>query len=179
VDRTVSRLQWSNPTFPGYRSCWSRSSVPGGSAATKFDRSRLVESQNGKMPAPLGRNSLLCVHQGVPLPSSAVASDLISRSRWCRRRPKLGDQHQDFLEHRSRHRSSSGGEFHPSALTKPDVRLSPHPASTFQPTVGYQSVTDTRGSGLAARAVRANALRRFFDIATACTPVSPIGREPR
>ena len=92
------------PTFPGYRSCWSRSSVPGGSAATKIDRSRLVQSQNGKMPAPLGRNSLLCVHQGVPLPSSAVASDLISRSRWCRRRPKLGDQHQDFLEHLSRHR---------------------------------------------------------------------------
>jgi tagatose-1,6-bisphosphate aldolase non-catalytic subunit AgaZ/GatZ len=26
------------------------------------------------MLAPLGRNSLLCVHQGVPLPSSAVAS---------------------------------------------------------------------------------------------------------
>ena len=48
------------------------------------------------MPAPLGRNSLLCVHQGVPLPSSAVASDLISRSRGRRRRPQSGDQHQDF-----------------------------------------------------------------------------------
>ena len=43
-----------NPTFPGYRSCWSRSSVPGGSAATKFDRSRLVDSQNGKMLGPAG-----------------------------------------------------------------------------------------------------------------------------
>jgi hypothetical protein len=100
-------------------------------------------------------------------------------SCWGGRRPQLGDQHQDFLEHPPGDRSSSGGEFHPSALTKPDVRLSPHPASTFQPTVGYQSATDTRGSGLAARAVRANALRRFFDIATACISVSPIGREPR
>src|SRR5690606_25766410 len=30
-------------------------------------------------------------------------------------------------------RSSSGGESHPSALTEPDVRLSPHPALPFQP----------------------------------------------
>jgi hypothetical protein len=29
--------------------------------------------------------------------------------------------------------SSSGGESHPSALTEPDVRLSPHPAPTIQP----------------------------------------------
>jgi hypothetical protein len=94
----------AEPTFPGYRSCWSRSSVPGGSAATNSIAADSLKAKTGKMPAPLGRNSLLCVHQGVPLPSSAVASDLISRSRWCRRRPKLGDQHQDFLEHLSRHR---------------------------------------------------------------------------
>jgi hypothetical protein len=47
----ADRLQ---STFPGYRSCWSRSSVPGGAAATKFDRSRLVDSQNGKMLGPDG-----------------------------------------------------------------------------------------------------------------------------
>jgi hypothetical protein len=29
--------------------------------------------------------------------------------------------------------SGSGEEFHPSALTEPDVRLSPHPAPVFQP----------------------------------------------
>lgn len=32
-------------------------------------------------------------------------------------------------------RSCSGPEFHQSAHRKPDVRLSTHPASTFQPTV--------------------------------------------
>src|SRR4051794_20681688 len=31
------------------------------------------------------------------------------------------------------HESSSGGESHPSALSEPDVRLSPHPAPTPQP----------------------------------------------
>src|SRR6266446_7703254 len=76
----------------------------GGSAATKFDCSRLADSQNGKMLGPAGLNWLLSVHPGVPLPSSAVASDFIFRSRWCGRRPKLGDQHQDFLKHLSRHR---------------------------------------------------------------------------
>jgi hypothetical protein len=63
-----------------------------------------LTAKTARCSAPLGRNSLLCVHQGAPLPSSAVASDLISRSRWCGRRPQLGDQHQDLLEHLSRHR---------------------------------------------------------------------------
>src|SRR5216683_6074352 len=63
-----------------------------------------LTAKTARCSAPLGRNSLLCVHQGVPLPSSAVASDLISRSRWCGRRPQLDDQHQDFLEHLSRPR---------------------------------------------------------------------------
>jgi hypothetical protein len=60
IGRPIGRAQcWeydpaANPTFPGYRSCWSRSSVPGGSAATKFDRSRLVDGQNGKMRGPAG-----------------------------------------------------------------------------------------------------------------------------
>jgi hypothetical protein len=63
-----------------------------------------LTAKTARCSAPLGRNSLLCVHEGVPLPSSAVASDLISRSRWCGRHPQLGDQHQDFLGHLSRHR---------------------------------------------------------------------------
>jgi len=76
----------------------------GGAAATKFIAADSLTAKTTRCSAPLGRNSLLCVHQGVPLPSSAVASDLISRSRWCGRRPQLGDQHQDFLEHLPRHR---------------------------------------------------------------------------
>ena len=92
------------PTFPGYRSFLVAILRPGSSAATKFNRSRLVTAKTARCSAPLGRNSLLYVDQGVPLPSSAVASDLISRSRWCGRRPKLGDQHQGFLEPLSRHR---------------------------------------------------------------------------
>ena len=126
-------------------------------------------------PPPRGVGTCYCASAKPQPAPSAVASDHSlrhagaggARSRAISDRMSLAT------------RSSSGGEFHPSALTKPDVRLSPHPASTFQPTVGYQSATDTRGSGLAARAVRANALRRFFDIATACISVSPIGREPR
>jgi hypothetical protein len=43
-----------------------------------------VDSQNGKMLAPLGRNSLLVFILRRLLPSSAVASDLIFRSRWVR-----------------------------------------------------------------------------------------------
>jgi hypothetical protein len=63
-----------------------------------------LTAKTARCAAPLGRKSLLGVHRGVPLPSSAVASDHISWSRLCRRRPQLGDQHQDFLEHLSRHR---------------------------------------------------------------------------
>src|SRR6266446_10236727 len=51
-----------------------------------------LTAKTARCSAPLGRNSLLCVHQGVPLPSSAVASDLISWSRWCGRRPQSGDR---------------------------------------------------------------------------------------
>ena len=50
----ISLTLLSNPTFPGYRSCWSRLPSLGGSVATKFDRSRLVDSQNGKMLGPAG-----------------------------------------------------------------------------------------------------------------------------
>src|SRR5687767_6954575 len=47
----------------------------------------------------------------------------------------LADRNQPieaFFFDRS-YESSSGGESHPSALTEPDVRLSPHPAPTIQP----------------------------------------------
>lgn len=42
-------------------------------------------------------------------------------------------------------RSSSGGEFHPSALTEPDVKLSPHPAPTLQPPVSHRDATGQTG----------------------------------
>jgi hypothetical protein len=138
----------------------------------------LKGGRNRQLVAPRRRNTLLCSHLGAPLPSFASLL-AFHTSRWRGRRPQPRDQRQDIGEHLSRHRSSSGGEFHPSALTKPDVRLSPHLASIFQPTDGYQSATNTRGSDLTARAVLANVQRRFFDIATACISVSPIGRAPR
>ena len=92
------------PTFPGYRSCGSRSSVLGVPRQRNSIAADSLTAKTARCSAPLGRNSLLYVDQGVPLPSSAVASDLISRSRWCGRCPKLGDQHQGFLEPLSRHR---------------------------------------------------------------------------
>ncbi len=53
--------------------------------------------------------------------------------------------------------SSSRGEFHPSALTEPDLRLSPHPAPTLQPPVEYRVATGQKGWGPVARYVPANA----------------------
>lgn len=75
--------------------------------------------------------------------------------------------------------SSSGGESHPSALTKPDVKLPPHPASIFQPRVGCRFARDTEGSGLAGRAFRASVSIRPFVVATVCISASPTGRAPR
>src|SRR5208282_5003660 len=54
-------------------------------------------------------------------------------------------------------KSSSGGEFHPSALTEPDVRLSPHPAPTLQPPVARRVATGRTGWGPAARCIPASA----------------------
>jgi len=52
--RLFDGLHSTKPTFSGFPACWTWSSVAGGSAATKFDRSRLVDSQNGKMLGPTG-----------------------------------------------------------------------------------------------------------------------------
>ena len=62
------------------------------------------QAKTARCSAPLGRNRCFVFIKAYPLPSSAVRSDLISRSRWCGQRPQLGDRHQDFLEHLSRHR---------------------------------------------------------------------------
>ena len=50
------------------------------------------------------------------------------------------------------HESSNGGESHPSALSEPDVRLSPHPAPTFQPRVGCRAATGPEDWGPVASA---------------------------
>ena len=52
--------------------------------------------------------------------------------------------------------SSSGGESHPSALTQPDVRLSPHPAPTLRPPVARQVATGRTTSGPVARCAPTN-----------------------
>src|SRR3954470_8323019 len=43
------------------------------------------------------------------------------------------------------HQSSSGGDLHPSALSEPDVRLSPHPAPTLQPPAARPAATGQTG----------------------------------
>src|SRR3954451_25037662 len=45
----------------------------------------------------------------------------------------------------SHHESSSGGDLHPSALSEPDVRLSPHPAPTLQPPAARPAATGQTG----------------------------------
>ena len=56
--------------------------------------------------------------------------------------------------------SSSGGEFHPSALREPDVRLSPHPAPTLQPPVARRVATGQTDWGPAAQCTPASAWMR-------------------
>ena len=58
------------------------------------------------------------------------------------------------------HWSSSGGEFHPSALTEPDMKLSPHPAPTLQPPAECRAATGRTDCGPVARHVQANAWTR-------------------
>src|ERR687886_1654267 len=60
---------------------------------------------------------------------------------------------QNFLRRCCHEKSSSGGELHPSALTEPDVRLSPHPAPTLQPRVAHRVATGQTDWGPAARCV--------------------------
>src|SRR3989304_5869239 len=61
------------------------------------------------------------------------------------------------------HESSSGGEFHPPALTEPDVRLSPHPAPTPQPRVVRRAASARRGWAPVARSGGASARRPIPD----------------
>ena len=59
---------------------------------------------------------------------------------------------------------SSGGESHPSALTEPDVKLSPHPAPTLQPPVARRAATGQTSWGPAARLAPASASTRVLDV---------------
>src|SRR5216683_991956 len=59
---------------------------------------------NAVVERGIEQHSLLCLHQGAPLPSSSTASRSISRSCLCGWCPQPGYERQDFLEHLSRHR---------------------------------------------------------------------------
>src|SRR5262249_25705469 len=71
------------------------------------------------------------------------------------------------------HESSSPGEFHPQALTDPDVRLAPHPALMIQSPVESRSATDTADAGPVAPADPANGLRCCSDASTVCISGMP------
>jgi hypothetical protein len=62
------------------------------------------------------------------------------------------------------HKSSSGGESHPSALTEPDVRLSPHPAPTIQPPASRRAATGRTAWSPVARRGPASAGTRALDV---------------
>src|SRR4051812_11059031 len=55
------------------------------------------------------------------------------------------------------HESSSGGDLHPSALSEPDVRLSPHPAPTLQPPAARPAATGQTGWDRGGRCAPASA----------------------
>jgi len=75
--------------------------------------------------------------------------------------------------------SRSGGESHPSALTEPDVKLSPHPAPTIQPPAARRAATGRTSSDPVARCPPASASRPALGVAAVCTSVAPIQPEPR
>ena len=68
-----------------------------------------------------------------------------------RQHPKHPPRVVFVLEHQ--HQSSSRGESHPSALTEPDLRLSPHPALTLQPPAARRAATGRTTSGPVAQCV--------------------------
>jgi hypothetical protein len=74
--------------------------------------------------------------------------------------------------------SSSGGESHPSALSEPDVRLSPHPAPTLQPPAARPVATERTGRDHGGRCAPASASPHVPGVGTACTSAAPIAREP-
>ena len=84
-----------------------------------------------------------------------------------------------LLAREDEHESSSGGESHPSALTEPDVKLSPHPAPTLQPRAARRVATGQRAAGPAAQCALTNASTHALDVSAACTSVAPMLRGPR
>jgi hypothetical protein len=58
--------------------------------------------------------------------------------------------------------SSKRRESHPSALTEPYVRLSPHTASTIQPPASRRAATGQRAAGPVARCAPASGSRTIF-----------------
>jgi hypothetical protein len=67
---------------------------------------------------------------------------------------------------------------HPSALTEPDVKLSPHPALTLQRRVSRRVATGRRDSGPVARRAPASASTHALDVETAYGFASGIGSSP-
>src|SRR5207302_2182112 len=97
----------------------------------------------------------------------------LSQARFVRMQfqPELPQTIPPFLEEPLRigsvlepqHESSSGGESHPSALTEPDVKLSPHPAPTIQPPASHQAATEQTAWGPVARCAPASASMHVLD----------------
>src|SRR3954447_13392462 len=75
-------------------------------------------------------------------------------------------------------KSSSGGDLHPSALSEPDVRLSPHPAPTPQPPAARPAATGQTGWDRGGRCAPASAWPHAPGVGTACISTAPISREP-
>src|ERR1700757_3505779 len=63
-----------HPTFPGYRSCWLRSSVPEVSRSNEIrSQPASLTAKTARCSAPLGRNSLLTYIVG-PISQSGAAT---------------------------------------------------------------------------------------------------------
>src|SRR3954454_1856046 len=71
------------------------------------------------------------------------------------------------------HESSSGGDLHPSALSEPDVRLSPHPAPTLQPPAARPAATGQTGWDRGGRCAPASAWPHAPGAGTKALPQTP------
>src|SRR5262245_16287190 len=74
--------------------------------------------------------------------------------------------------------SSSGGESHPSALTEPDVKLSPHPAPTIQHPAAHLAPSEQTGCVHVVQYGLTSAWTHVHDAGISCTSAAPRLRGP-
>ena len=122
------------------------------SCRPKAPQMRQIVVSDSPVSLAVERSDRWVVSVGVAVSVRSITSATFSSLIDSLRAPKPGRAHRS-RPHRLVAQSSSGGEYHPSALPKQDVRLSPHPAPTLQPPVARRVATGRTNWGLVAQHV--------------------------